>query len=61
MKVKLHHLNLCSQDIPSMEAFYHSVLDLQPEPSLSGARDTSQGYAALVAFVTDGQTRLCGP
>ena len=38
--------------------FYRSVLDLAPEPSLNGARDTTQGYAAPVAFVTDGQTQV---
>jgi len=41
-----------------MEEFYRSVLDLQPEPSLSDARNTSQGYAAAVAFVTDGRTQV---
>jgi glyoxylase I family protein len=58
MKLKLHHLNLCSKDVAGMEEFYRSVLDLAPEPSLNGARDTSQGYAAPVAFVTDGQTQM---
>jgi glyoxylase I family protein len=58
MKIKLHHLNLCSKDVAGMEEFYRSVLDLAPEPSLSGARDTTQGYAAPVAFVTDGQTQM---
>jgi glyoxylase I family protein len=38
--------------------FYRSVLDLAPEPSLNSARDTAQGYAAPVAFVTDGQTQV---
>ena len=41
-----------------MEEFYHSVLELQPESSLSSARDTTQGYAAPVAFMTDGQTQV---
>ena len=58
MKIKLHHLNLCSKDVPGMEEFYRSVLDLAPEPSLNSARDTTQGYAAPVAFVTDGQTQV---
>jgi glyoxylase I family protein len=58
MKLKLHHLNLCSKDVAGMEEFYRSVLDLAPEPSLNGARDTTQGYAASVAFVTDGQTQI---
>jgi glyoxylase I family protein len=58
MNIKLHHLNLCSKDVPGMEEFYHSVLELQPESSLSSARDTTQGYAAPVAFMTDGQTQV---
>ena len=58
MNIKLHHLNLCSKDVAGMEDFYRSVLDLAPEPSLNAARDTTQGYAAPVAFVTDGQTQV---
>ena len=58
MKIKLHHLNLCSKDVAGMEAFYRTVLDLAPEPSLNSARDTTQGYAAPVAFVTDGQIQV---
>ena len=58
MKIKLHHLNLCSKDVPGMDEFYRTVLDLQPEPSLNSARITAQGYAADVAFVTDGQTQV---
>jgi glyoxylase I family protein len=58
MNIKLHHLNLCSKDVPGMEEFYSSVLDLQPEPSLGSARDITQGYAAPVAFMTDGQTQV---
>ena len=58
MKLKLHHLNLCSKNVAGMEEFYRSVLDLAPEPSLNSTRDTSQGYSAPVAFVTDGQTQV---
>ena len=58
MKIKLHHLNLCSHDVPGMEEFYSSVMELHPEPSLGGARDTTQGYSAPVAFMTDGQTQV---
>ena len=59
MKIKLHHLNLCSKDVAGMEAFYRSVLDLEPEPSLGAAsRDTAGGYSAPVSFVTDGQTQF---
>ena len=58
MKITLHHLNLCSRDVPGMEEFYGSVLDLRSEPSLSGARVTAKGYSAPVAFLSDGQTQV---
>ncbi len=58
MKIKLHHLNLCSKDVPAMDEFYRTVLDLEPEPSLSSARVTAQGYAGNVAFVTDGNIQM---
>jgi glyoxylase I family protein len=58
MRIKLHHLNLCSKNVAGMEDFYRSVLDLEPEPSLNSSRDTTQGYSAPVAFVTDGQTQV---
>jgi catechol 2,3-dioxygenase-like lactoylglutathione lyase family enzyme len=58
MKIKLHHVNLCSKNVPAMDEFYRSVLDLEPEPTLNAVRDTTQGYAADVSFVTDGQTQF---
>ena len=58
MKIKLHHLNLCSKDVPAMNAFYRSVLDLESEPTLDAARLKADGYSADVAFVTDGQTQF---
>ncbi|MFC7476078.1 VOC family protein [Dankookia sp. GCM10030260] len=58
MKIKLHHVNFCSTQVPAMEEFYRSVLDLGPEPSLATARVSTSGYAGNVAFVTDGTTQL---
>ena len=58
MKIKLHHVNLCSTNVAGMDEFYRTVLDLEPEPSLSDARVTASGYAGDVAFVTDGTTQL---
>src|SRR3712207_5090592 len=37
MRIKLHHVNLCSKDVLAMDEFYRTVLDLQPEPSLGEA------------------------
>ena len=58
MKIKLHHVNFCTTDVPAMDAFYRTVLGLEPEPSLAAGRVTTDGYAGEVAFVTDGQTQL---
>ena len=58
MKLTLHHINLCSTDVPAMDAFYRSVLDLEPEPSMKASRVMSQGSAGDVAFVTDGTTQV---
>ncbi len=41
-----------------MEEFYRSVLGLAAEPTLRDTRVTTQGYAAEVAFLTDGETQF---
>ena len=58
MQIKLHHVNLTSKDVPEMDDFYREVLDLQPEPSLNAVRDTSQGYAGNVSFLSDGNLQV---
>jgi len=59
MKLKLHHVNYCSKNVPEMEHFYRDILGLETEPSINPAsRVTAQGYAGEVAFVTDGQTQF---
>ena len=40
MKLKLHHLNLCTTNVPAMDEFYRSVLDMAPEPSMNALRVT---------------------
>jgi catechol 2,3-dioxygenase-like lactoylglutathione lyase family enzyme len=57
MKIKLHHLNLCTTDVPAMDEFYRTTFDLEPEPTLGDARVTD-GYAGNVAFLHDGTTQL---
>ena len=57
MKIKLHHVNLCTTNVPAMDEFYRSVLDLAPEPTLNAVRVT-EGYAGNVSFVHDGTTQL---
>ena len=58
MKLKLHHINFCSTDVPAMNKFYREIMDMDAEPSLEANRDTTRGYAGKVAFVTDGTTQL---
>jgi catechol 2,3-dioxygenase-like lactoylglutathione lyase family enzyme len=55
MKVKLHHVNLCSTKVEAMDTFYRDVLDYERHPGRQGNRVQSQdGYNGAVAFVTDG-------
>jgi glyoxylase I family protein len=59
MKIKLHHVNVCSKDVPGLEEFYREVLDLAPEPSLEKGRILDkQGYPGSVAFLSDGTTQF---
>jgi glyoxylase I family protein len=58
MKIKLHHVNFCSNDVAAMDEFYRTVLDLEPEPGLNENRTPGGGYPGKVAFVTDGTTQV---
>lgn len=58
MKLKLHHLNLTTTNVAAMDDFYRNVLDMQADPSRNAVRDTTQGYAGKVSFVTDGQSEV---
>ena len=58
MKLKLHHVNLCTTDVPGMDSFYRDVLGLDQEPTMASGRIKDQGYPGDVAFVTDGDMQL---
>ncbi|GAA0596453.1 hypothetical protein GCM10009416_38500 [Craurococcus roseus] len=58
MRIKLHQVEFCSTDVPVMDVFYRSVLDLEPEPAVGAAQVTAGGCAGKVAFVADGTTQL---
>jgi catechol 2,3-dioxygenase-like lactoylglutathione lyase family enzyme len=58
MKLKLHHVNFCTSNVPAMDAFYRGVLELEPEPSLQASRITQDGYAGDVSFITDGTIQV---
>ena len=58
MKLKLHHLNLSTDNVAAMKEFYSTVLEMRPDPSRNAARDSTQGYPGNVAFMTDGQSEV---
>ena len=58
MATKLHHVNMCSNNVPAMDRFYREILDLSPIPGRDEQRVTNQGYAGEVAFVTDGNMEV---
>ncbi|QGX99652.1 VOC family protein [Roseovarius faecimaris] len=60
MKLKLHHVNLATENVARMEAFYRDVMGLEPPVSDLPNLEKGKGYAGDVAFVSDGhiQTHL---
>jgi catechol 2,3-dioxygenase-like lactoylglutathione lyase family enzyme len=58
VKLKLHHVNLCSTNVAAMDTFYRDVLEMETESTMARQRITDQGYAGNVAFVTDGTTQF---
>jgi catechol 2,3-dioxygenase-like lactoylglutathione lyase family enzyme len=47
MRIKLHHVNLCSTNVPAMDAFYRTVLGLEREPGLNAVRVTATASTTL--------------
>ncbi|MHA6262819.1 VOC family protein [Arenibacterium sp. CAU 1754] len=60
MKLTLHHINLCTDNVDRMDQFYRDVLGLDAEANGLPTLEKKKGYAGDVAFVTDGhiQTHL---
>lgn len=56
MKIKFHHVNLCTRDVPGLAEFYRDVLDMKSEPALGRLRVKEQGYAGGVDFLVEGET-----
>ena len=57
MKLKLHHVNFATADVPAMDKFYRDVLDMQTISDM-GRRVRDQGYPSDVAFVTDSAIQM---
>jgi catechol 2,3-dioxygenase-like lactoylglutathione lyase family enzyme len=60
MKLRLHHVNLSTDNVERMDRFYRDVLGLDRETEGLPVLEKRKGYAGDVAFVTDGaiQTHL---
>lgn len=58
MKLRLHHVNLCSTNVAAMDDFYRNILDFAPEPSLEAGRTKEGGYDAPVSFLKTGETQF---
>lgn len=58
MKLKLHHLNLSTENVKRMDDFYRDVLGLSEESDGLPVLEKNKGYAGDVAFVTDGDIQM---
>jgi len=58
MKLKLHHINLATENVPRADAFYRDVIGLNTETTGLPTLEKTKGYAGDVAFVTDGDIQM---
>ena len=60
MKPKLHHINLSTNNVSSMKAFYKNILFLETEESDLPTLQEGGFYSGEVEFLSDGsvQTHL---
>ena len=57
MKLTLHHINLATQKVAEMDAFYRDILGLEVPRTDSPALEKDKGYSGEVAFVGGGRIR----
>ena len=53
MKLKLHHINLSSNNVKKMNYFYKNILLLDTETNDLPILERRKGYSGDVEFVTD--------
>lgn len=58
MKLKLHHVNLSTENVARMDAFYRDVMGFAPPTRDLPTLEKKQGYAGDVAFVSDGDIQV---
>lgn len=58
MKLKLHHINLSTDNVERLDDFYQNILGLDNQVSGLPKLEKKQGYAGDVAFVSDGDIQM---
>lgn len=59
MRARLHHINLSTEKVEEMDAFYRDVLGLEAtDEDVPALRNDEGVYAGDVAFVSDGHMHL---
>ena len=58
MKLTLHHINLATENVARMEAFYRDVLGMAVPQTDIPVLEKAKGYAGDVGFVWDGAVQL---
>lgn len=59
MKARVHHINLSTEKVEEMDAFYREVLGLEAtDEDVPALRNDEGVYAGDVAFVSDGHMHL---
>lgn len=58
MNLKLHHINLSTDNVERMNVFYRDVLQLSDDVEGLPVLEKKQGYSGDVAFVSDGDIQM---
>ena len=58
MKLTLHHINLATDKVDEMDAFYRDVMGLDVPEDDVPALEKGKGYAGDVAFRSDGDIQM---
>lgn len=58
MKLKLHHINLATENVGRMNDFYRNVLGLDKKTEGLPVLQKNKGYGGDVSFVTDGDIQM---
>ncbi|MBL4725946.1 MAG: VOC family protein [Rhizobiaceae bacterium] len=58
MNLKLHHINLSTNNVGAMDDFYKDVLGLKRHETDMPSLEKNKGYSGDVAIVSDGETQM---